>query len=86
MTDRERLFRDIHSEYEFLDDVIGLPNIHIECKVIQNLDIHKEMDRSIKNAKFDEIPIVASKRINGNWLITMGLNDFLELYTFWIDQ
>lgn len=85
MTDRERLFRDICREYEWADEKIGLPNIHIECKDSYNLDIHKEIKNSMNNAKCNELPIVVSKRNHEGWLVTMELDDWLELYISWLD-
>ena len=95
----ERLFRDICREHGFDDarrgqqycgangdaDVVGLPNIHIECKFVQNLNFHKAMEQSINDAKGNEMPIVASKRKYEPWLITMRVDDWFELYESWIN-
>ena len=61
-------------------DVVGLPNIHIECKFVQNLNFHKAIKQSIDDAKENEIPIVASKRNREDWLITMRVGDWFEMY------
>ena len=95
----ERIFRDICRERGFDDarrgqqycgangdaDVVGLPNIHIECKFVQNLNFHKAMEQSINDAKENEMPIVASKRKYEPWLITMRVDDWFELYESWIN-
>lgn len=95
----ERLFRDICRERGFDDarrgqqycgangdaDVVGLPNIHIECKFVQNLNFHKAMEQSINDAKENEMPIVASKRKYEPWLVTMRLTDWFILYGAWLD-
>jgi Holliday junction resolvase len=60
------------------EDVIGLPNIHIECKRVERLNIHDAMNQSIRDAN-DQIPIVAHRKNRTPWLVTMRAEDFLEL-------
>lgn len=95
----ERLLRDICRKHGFDDarrgqqycgangdaDVVGLPNIHIECKYVENLNFHKAMEQSAGDAKDGEIPIVASKRKYEPWMVTMRLADWFILYGAWLD-
>lgn len=60
-------------------DVVGLPGIHIECKRVQNLDIKKAMEQSIRDAKDEEIPVVIHRENRKPWLITMRLGDLFEI-------
>ena len=60
------------------EDVIGLPNIHIECKRVERLNIHEAMNQSIRDAD-SQIPIVAHRKNRTPWLVTMRADDFLEL-------
>lgn len=66
-------------------DVIGLPKIHIECKAVERLNIFDAMAQSVRDAKDGEIPIVAHKKNNTKWLITMEAESFFELYREWED-
>lgn len=60
-------------------DVVGLPNIHIECKRVENLNLYKAMEQSINDAK-GEIPTVFHRKNNQKWLVTMTLDDWMNLY------
>ena len=60
------------------EDVVGIPNIHIECKRVERLNIHDAMQQSIRDAN-NQIPIVAHRKNRTEWLVTMRAEDFLEL-------
>lgn len=60
-------------------DVVGLPSIHIECKRVENLNLYKAMEQSINDAK-GEIPTVFHRKNNQKWLVTMTLDDWMNLY------
>ena len=61
------------------EDVVGLPNIHIEVKRVEKLNIHNAMDQSIRDAR-EKLPIVAHRRNDCSWLITMPVEAWFELY------
>lgn len=61
-------------------DVVGLPGIHIECKRVEKLNIDTAMEQSIRDASFGEIPMVFHRKNKKPWLVTMRLEDFMELY------
>ena len=55
-------------------DCIGIRGIHQEVKFVEHLNIQDAMDQSIRDARKamkDEVPIVAHKRSNCEWLVTM---------------
>ncbi|MFZ7120710.1 MAG: hypothetical protein ACOWWH_07145 [Eubacteriaceae bacterium] len=62
------------------DDVVGLPHIHIEVKRREKLNIHDAIDQSKRDTKENEIPIVAHRKNNCKWLITMEVEDWFNLY------
>lgn len=62
------------------NDVIGLPGIHVEVKRVERLNIETAMAQSIRDAKADEIPIVAHRKNREKWLITMQADDWFKLY------
>ena len=61
-------------------DVIGLPGIHIEVKRVESLNIYNAMDQSCCDAGPMEIPVVFHRKNNRGWLVTMGLDDWINLY------
>lgn len=60
-------------------DVIGLPGIHIECKWVEHLNIWDAYDQSNRDAGAD-VPIVCHKKNGTRWLVTLDLDDFMEMY------
>ena len=61
-------------------DVVGLPGIHIECKRVERLNLYDAMSQSRHDARDGEIPLVMHRKDNCEWLVTMRLDDFMELY------
>lgn len=72
-------------QYNGLDgqDVVGLPGIHIEVKRVERLNIEEAMAQSLRDTKEGEIPIVAHRKNNCEWLITMKAEDWFSLYREW---
>lgn len=64
-------------------DVVGLPKLHIECKRVERLNLYDAMAQSIHDAREGEIPVVMHRRNNAKWLITLHLDDFMEIYKEW---
>ena len=64
-------------------DVVGLPGIHIECKRVEKLNIETAMEQSNRDARFGEMPTVMHRKDRKQWLVTMPLVDWMELYSAW---
>lgn len=64
-------------------DVVGLPGIHIEVKRRERLNIEDAMAQSKHDAREGEIPVVMHRKNNCEWLVTMQLEKFIELYREW---
>ena len=67
-------------------DCIGLPGIHIEVKRVEHLNIDDALaqaKRDAAEAGRDETPIVAHRRNNARWKITMDAADWFKLYREW---
>ena len=64
-------------------DVVGLPGIHIECKRVEKLNIEMAMEQSIRDARYGEIPTVMHRKDRKQWLVTMPLVDWMELFQAW---
>lgn len=61
-------------------DVVGLDGIHIECKRVENLNIIKAMEQAKKDARENEKPTVFHRKNGTEWLVTMRLEDWIEIY------
>ena len=64
-------------------DVVGLPGIHIECKRGQRLNIDDAMLQAIRDRREAEYPAVFHRKNNHEWLVTMRLDDWIEIYREW---
>ena len=65
-------------------DVVGLPGIHIECKRVEKLNIYDAVDQSRRDAKLpEEYPAVFHRKNNCEWLVTMPLSFWIQIYTEW---
>lgn len=62
-------------------DVVGIPGIHVEVKRVEQLNIHKAMEQANRDSgDSNEIPIVAHRKNNTKWLITMNAKDWFKLF------
>ena len=66
------------------DDVVGLEGIHIECKRVERLNVYDAMKHACKDAEADELPAVFWRKNKEQWLVTMALCDWIELYKGWL--
>jgi Holliday junction resolvase len=61
-------------------DLVGLEGIHIECKRVERLNLYDAMAQAIHDAKDGELPSVFHRKNHSEWLVTMRLQDWMELY------
>ncbi|RDU22867.1 PDDEXK family nuclease [Anaerosacchariphilus polymeriproducens] len=61
-------------------DVIGLPNIHIECKRVERLNIYDAIAQAKADAKNGDMPTVFHRKDRCEWLVTMTLDDWMKIY------
>lgn len=64
-------------------DVEGLDGIHIEVKRVEKLNLYNAMAQSQRDARDGEVPIVAHRRNRDKWLVTIALDDWIEMYKRW---
>lgn len=64
-------------------DVVGLPGIHIEIKRVERLNLEDAMAQAIHDSMGEKVPIVAHRKNNCDWLITMRAEDWFNLYRYW---
>jgi Holliday junction resolvase len=67
-------------------DVLGLPHIHIEAKRVESLNIYNAIDQAKRDAKNGNKPAVFHRKNRRNWLVTMELDSFMEIYAGFIDN
>lgn len=64
-------------------DVVGLPGIHIECKRVEKLNLLDAMEQAGRDAREGEAPAVFHRRDRSEWLVTMRLEDWIQLFREW---
>ena len=64
-------------------DVVGLPGIHIEVKRVERLNISEAMAQAIRDSRAGDAPTVFHRRSNAPWMVTMLLEDWINLYREW---
>jgi hypothetical protein len=64
------------------EDIVGLPKTHVEVKRVQRLNVDAAMLQSIADAN-GKMPIVAHRKNNCEWLITMRFSDWINLFREW---
>lgn len=62
-------------------DVVGLPGIHIECKRVEKLNLYDAMSQSVRDAREGEVPTVFHRKNHCEWLVTMRMEDWMQLYS-----
>lgn len=62
-------------------DIVGLNGFHVEVKGVENLNVRKALQQSIDDAekRQDGTPILAWKKSNEPWTVTLLLEDFLKI-------
>lgn len=63
-------------------DLVGIEGIHPEVKRVEKLNIHEAMRQAITEAekRKDGKPTVFHRKNGGKWLVTMLLEDWVEIY------
>jgi Holliday junction resolvase len=65
-------------------DVIGLPGLHVEAKHQETMRLYDWMAQAKRDAKGSgKLPAVFHKKNNASILVTMELDDFMEIYKEW---
>lgn len=62
------------------EDVVGLDYIHIECKRVERLNLEEAMLQSKRDATSGQLPAVFHRKNNHKWLVTMELENWMQLY------
>lgn len=62
-------------------DVIGLPDVHIEVKRVEDLRLRKALQQASRDARAGEIPVVMHRRNREPWQVSMYLQNFQKMYS-----
>ena len=61
------------------DVIEGPPDVHIEVKWRERLNVHEAMAQAEVAARPTDIPVIAHRRSRSGWLATLPLDDVLSL-------
>ena len=61
-------------------DIVGLSGIHAEVKRVERLNIYDAIAQAVHDAKDGELPTVFHRKNHSEWLVSMRLSDWMELY------
>ena len=63
-------------------DLVGLPGVHIECKRVERLNVPEAMRQAVTDSQRfkDGMPALFHRRNRQPWLVTLRLEDFMQLY------
>ena len=65
-------------------DVVGLPGLHIEAKHQEQMRLYEWMSQAKRDSEgTGRLPAVFHKKNNAEILVTMTLDDFMNLYREW---
>ncbi len=67
-------------------DVVGLPGLHIEAKHQEQMRLYEWMAQAVRDAEAGgegRLPAVFHKKNHADILVTMRLDDFMEIYREW---
>ena len=64
-------------------DLVGLPGLHIEAKHQETMRLYDWMAQAKRDSKGKLLPAVFHKKNNAPILVTMELDDFMEIYREW---
>lgn len=68
-------------------DVVGLEGIHIEVKRVEKLNIDNAMDQAVRDTGESQAkPTVFHRKNRKPWMVTMKLEDWIELYKEWVSE
>lgn len=62
------------------DVVHSIPDIHIECKRVEQLSLYPALEQAAVDCGEHEIPVVFHRRNRKDWVIIMDASDFLTYY------
>lgn len=89
---REHGYRNVRRSVQYSGragtaaDCIGLPGIHQEIKRVEKLNLYDAVNQAVRDSNAEDkgnIPIVAHRKNDCEWLVTMRAEDWFALYIEW---
>lgn len=65
-------------------DVEGIEGLHIECKHVEKLNLYAAYHQAVRDSSANgdgNIPVVIHKRNRQETLVTMSIDDFVQIYS-----
>ena len=65
-------------------DVEGIAGLHIECKRVEKLNLYNAYHQAVRESDAngnDNIPVVIHKRNREEILVTLSLDNFMQIYS-----
>lgn len=62
-------------------DLVGMPNLHIECKRTEALRLYDAIDQAKRDSEgTGDLPAVFHRKNKCEWVVLMPLDDWMKLY------
>lgn len=62
-----------------------LEKIHVECKLVESLNLSKAMSQAIRDSRPGHIPIVCHRKAREPWHVTLLFKDLIEFCRIVVD-
>ena len=74
--------------FEHEPDLVGLEGIHAEVKRVERLNLSSAMSQAVEDSvkRDDGYPTVFHRKDREGWLVTMRLEDWIDLYGEWLND
>ena len=71
--------------FDHESDLVGFTGIHPEVKRQEHLNVPAAVEQAHEEAdkRKDGVPAVFHRKDRGEWLVTMSLSDWIDLYGAW---
>lgn len=68
--------------FQHESDLVGLYGVHIECKAVERLNIRTAYEQAVTEAskRGDGAPVVFHHKNREGWMVTLSLEDFMDIY------
>ena len=61
-------------------DVVGIDGLHIECKRVERLNVSDAMKQAVSDVKSGNVPVVMHRKNREEWLVTMRMSDWVDMF------
>ena len=73
--------------FQHESDLVGLQGVHVECKAVERLNVRQAYKQAVEEAekRKDGVPVLFHTKNREGWLVTLSLEDFMDMYGAWND-